>query len=98
MAKYQIINVKPYRGDLSNGGGQYDNEHFLCYTDETSKYLTAGPNTDILKIRRADFDYVMRSHNYTASQLPDKVISPVFDKNGYMTDFTLSDPDTGEVI
>lgn len=98
MAKYQIINVKPYSGDLSNGNGKFDNEHFLCFTDAPGKYLTAGPNTTILKIRRDDFNYALRAHGYSANDLPDKIISPIFDENGYMTDFTLSDPDTGEVI
>lgn len=96
MAKYQIINVKESSGTFE--GNKFDNRMFMCYTDEQSKYLLCGENTCSLKMKADDFVYAMRSHKYNNGDLPDKIISPVFNQNGYMTDFTLSDPETGEVI
>lgn len=96
MAKFQIINVKESAGEMN--GHKFDNRVFLCYTDDSSKYLISGENTVSLKMKVDDFIFAMRSHNYSNGDLPDKVISPTFDQNGYMTDFRLSDPETGEVV
>lgn len=96
MAKFQIINVKESSGTFE--GNKYDNRVFLCYTDDSSKYLISGENTCSLKMKVDDFNYAMRSHKYSNGDLADKVISPQFDQYGNMTDFTLSDPETGEVI
>lgn len=93
---YQIINVKISSGKYE--GVDFDNRIFLCYTSDNSKYLVCGDNTDTLKMRKDDFIYCMKSKNLQESQLPGNMISPVFDKNGYMIDFTLTNPDTGEVI
>lgn len=93
---YIIINVKVSSGKFE--GVDFDNRIFLCYTNESSKYLVCGNNTDSLKIRKDDFVYCMKSKNLQENQLPGNVIVPVFDKNGYMIDFTLSKPDTGEVV
>lgn len=96
MSKYQIINVKESSGMFE--GNKFDNRVFACYTDKECKYIVAGENTCNLKMRVNDFVYAMRSHNYSANDLPEKILSPVFDEQGYMTDFTLSNPETGEVI
>lgn len=94
--KYQIINVKESKGTME--GNSFDNRMILCYSTETSKYLVCGEYTENLKMKTDDFNYAIRFHNYDLKDLPGKIISPVFDKNGYVTDFTLSDPDSGEVI
>lgn len=96
MAKFQIINVKVSAGVFE--GNKYDNRVFLCYTDEASKYLVTGSNAVNLKMKVDDFNYAVRFHNYNIADFEGKVLSPVFDQNGYMTDFTLSDPETGEVV
>lgn len=93
---YQIINVKESKGNYN--GGDYNNVNILCYCSESAsaKYLIAGSDTDTLKMKRDDYNYVMRARNYTNADLEDSFISPVFDKNGYLTDFTLSNPESGE--
>lgn len=94
--KYQIINVKESKGTME--GNAFDNRMILCYSTETSKYLVCGEYTENLKMKTEDFNFAVRSHNYDLSQLPGKIITPVFGRNDYITDFTLSDPETGEVI
>lgn len=96
MAKFEIINVKVSKGVME--GNPYDNRMFLCYTDESSNYLVSGTNTINLKMKVDDYNYAIRFHNYNVNDLEGKIIIPVFNQNGYMTDFTLSDPETGEVI
>lgn len=93
---YIIINVKVSSGKFE--GVDFDNRIFLCYTNDSSKYLVCGSNTDTLKMRKDSFVYCMKSNKLQESQLPGNVIVPVFDKYGYMTDFTLTNPETGEVI
>lgn len=94
--KYQIINVKDSRGEID--GNKFDNKMILCYSSETSKYLVCGDFTENLKCKADDFNYAIRAHGYDLQQLPGKMIHPVFGRNDYVTDFTLADPDTGEVI
>lgn len=94
--KYYIINVKESKGSID--GNSFDNRMILCYSSESSKYLVCGEYTENLKMKTDDFNYAVRSHGYDLSQLPGKIISPVFGRNDYITDFTLSDPETGEVI
>lgn len=94
--KYQIINVKESKGTME--GNAFDNRMILCYSTETSKYLVCGEYTENLKMKTEDFNFAVRSHEYDLSQLPGKIITPVFGRNDYITDFTLSDPETGEVI
>lgn len=94
--KYQIINVKESKGTME--GNAFDNRMILCYSTETSKYLVCGEYTENLKMKTDDFNFAVRSHNYDLNQLPGKIITPVFGRNDYITDFTLSDPETGEVI
>ncbi len=94
--KYQIINVKESKGVVD--GNPFDNRMILCYSTESSKYLLCGPYTENLKIKTDDFNYVIRNRGYDLRDLPDKIITPVFGRNDYITDFTLSDPETGEVI
>lgn len=93
---YQVINLKESKGVYN--GLDFDNRVFLCYTSDSSKFLVCGHNTDSLKIRKDDYNYVMRSHNYQPNSIPGKIITPTFDKNGYMIDFVLSDPDSVEVV
>lgn len=95
-AKYQIINVKESKGTME--GNPYDNRMILCYSTETSKYLVCGDYTENLKMKTDDFNFAVRSHNYVLSDLPGKIITPIFGRNDYITDFTLSDPDSGEVV
>ena len=94
--KYQIINVKESKGNMD--GNPFDNRMILCYSSEISKYLLCGEYTENLKMKTDDFNYAIRHHEYDLSQLPGKIITPVFGRNDYITDFTLSDPETGEVI
>lgn len=94
--RYIIINVKESKGSID--GNSFDNRMILCYSSESSKYLVCGLYTENLKMKTDDFNYAIRSHGYDLSQLPDKIITPVFGRNDYITDFTLSDPETGEVI
>lgn len=93
---YQIINVKESKGNFE--GNNFDNRVFLCYSSDSGKYVICGENTENLKMKADDFNFVLRSHNYELSVLPGKLIVPVFGRNDYVTDFTLADPDTGEVI
>lgn len=95
-AKYQIINVKESKGTVE--GNQFDNRMILCYSTESSKYLLCGEFTENLKMKTDDFNYAIRSRGYDLSELPGKIISPVFGRNDYIEDFTLSDPETGEVV
>ena len=92
---YQIINVKESKGTME--GNPFDNRMILCFSSDTSKYLVCGAYTENLKMRTDDFNYVIRNHEYALGELEGKIISPTFDKNGYVTDFTLSDPESGEV-
>lgn len=94
--KYQIINVKESKGTME--GNAFDNRMILCYSTETSKYLVCGEYTENLKMKTDDFNFAVRSHNYDLSQLPGNIITPVFGRNDYIIDFTLSDPETGELI
>ena len=89
---FQVINVKESKFDNA------DNVSILCYSSEPGKYLMSGPNTESLKMKREDFNYAMRSHNYDLAKMEGMHINPVFGRYDYITDFTLSDPDTGEVV
>lgn len=101
MAKveYQIINVRTSTGSLPDGG-KYDNKNIHCYCSDSpaKKFLICGDDTCDLKCRADDFAYIMRSRSYKDSDLPGKLINPVFDRTGHVEDFTLSDPQTGEVL
>ena len=94
--KYQIINVKASKGTIE--GNAFDNRMILCYSSEPGKYVICGPNTENLKMKTDDFNYAIRSHNYDVNEFEGKIMTPIFGRNDYITDFTLSDPDTGEVI
>ncbi len=94
--KYQVINVKESKGNIE--GNPFDNRMILCYSTESSKYLVCGEYTENLKMKTNDFNYAVRHHGYDLSDLPGKIISPVFGRNDYITDFTLSDPESGEVV
>lgn len=94
--KYQIINVKASKGTIE--GNQFDNRMILCYSSEQGKYVICGPNTENLKMKTDDFNYVIRSHNYDVNELEGKIMTPTFGRNDYITDFVLSDPETGEVV
>lgn len=94
--KYQIINVKESKGKVDDN--PFDNRMILCYSTGTSKYLLCGDYTENLKMKTDDFNYVIRNRGYELGGLSGKIITPVFGRNDYITDFTLSDPDTGEVI
>lgn len=89
---YEVINLKE-----SNFDGA-ENVSFSCYSSAPGKYLMCGRNTESLKMKRDDYNFVMRSHNYNLDDLPGKIITPSFGRYDYVEDFTLSDPQTGEVI
>lgn len=89
---YQIINIKESKFDGA------DNVAILCYSDEPGKYLLCGDNTESLKMKRDDFNFVMRSHGYDLKNVKGKNLDPKFGRYDYLEDFTLSDPETGEVI
>ena len=89
---YQVINIKESKFDNA------DNVVILCYSSEPGKYLLAGSNTETLKMKRDDFNYVMRSHNYDLAKIEGMHISPGIGRFDYLNDFTLSDPESGEVI
>lgn len=90
--KYEVINVKESKFDGA------DNVSITCYSSDQGKYLMCGDNTESLKMRRDDFNFVMRSRGYELDNLKGKQIHPVFERFGYVEDFTLSDPETGEVL
>ena len=99
MAKvdYQIINAKENKFKLE--GVEYFNIDIECYCSDSpsKKYLRCGDDTCKLKCRYDDFAYIIRAHNYKEADLPGMFIIPVFDRNGYVEDFTLCDPESGEV-
>lgn len=101
MAKveYQIINVRISTG-VSSDGSKYDNRNIHCYCSDSpaKKFLVCGDDTCDLKCRSDDFTYILRSRNYKDSDLVGKYINPVFDRSGHVEDFTLTDPESGEVI
>ena len=94
--KYQIINVKASKGTIE--GNPFDNRMILCYSSEPGKYVICGTNTENLKMKTDDFNYAIRSHNYDVNDLEGKIMTPTFGRNDYITDFVLSDPETGEVV
>lgn len=89
---YQIINVK------ESNFNDAENVVILCYSDDKAKYLISGSNTESLKMKKDDFNFAIRSHGYDINKLEGKCISPKFGRFDYLEDFTLSDPETGEVI
>ena len=88
---YQVINVKESKFDNA------DNVAILCYSSEPGKFLMGGTNTESLKMKRDDFNYVMRNRNYELGKMEGMQLNPSFGRFDYLTDFTLSDPETGEV-
>lgn len=89
---YKIINVK--ESHLNDA----DNVSILCATDEKSKYLIAGDPTASLKMKRDDFNYVIRAHGYSLDSLSGKILVPKFGRYDYLDDFDLCDPESGEVL
>lgn len=89
---YEIINLKESKFDDA------DNVAISCYSSDKGKYLMCGRNTETLKMKRDDFNYSMRSHGYNLDDLPGKILTPSFGRYDRLEDFTLSDPETGEVI
>lgn len=84
---YKIICVKHVQGEMN--GYSYDNHKFFCLSTDVPSSLVAGQNVEVLKLKTASFEEIVKSRGYDVSDFPGNVLVPQFNQYGNMIDFVV---------
>lgn len=84
---YKVICVKHVQGEMN--GYPYDNHKFFCLSDDVPASLVSGQNVEVLKLKTASFDQIIKTRGYDSSTFPGNVLVPQFNQYGNMVDFKI---------
>lgn len=84
---YKVICVKHVQGKMNDYS--YDNHKFFCLSDDVPDSLVSGQNVEVLKLKTASFDQIIKTRGYDPSTFPGNVLVPQFNQYGIMVDFKI---------